>query len=1035
VIEITRLEKAGGPLTKRISLGPDGSLVSDGSACVMASGAAWRVRLAHLGDLAKVIGTMQSNEAISLGTLRADLPDNVEIVTKGQLNGTPRRDVIARSGDYITYRPEQAGVVLFDLDTKGMPESVKQKMTELGGFWSALQAVLPHLGRVARVARASTSAGLFRTDTGEKLRGSDGQHVFIGILDGADAERFLKELHARCWLAGFGWMLVSSSGQLLERSIVDRMVGGPERIVFEGAPVLVEPLAQDEEARRPVVIEGEMLDTIASCPPLSLIEQARLRELRTKETHRLSSEASKAREDFISRRSKQLVESASISMEAARRVIERQCSGILLPDVALVFDEDDLADATVADVLADPDRFVGATLADPLEGLSYGRCKAKVMRRPNGTIYIHSFAHGRSIYELKLDARSCRAAVEKAEKDEVVDVFIRSALLADLTEDQIEDLRNLAANRSGAGKRVLDKRLKGAVVKQASQRAAEERARRAAERVDPRPQVPAPAKDAEWLPQMQLLNDVLGASQEPEPPMRDLDGHFTQVRSRSATSMHTLTTFGANGCDTDETRIPAPEQALLTRIDDMQLAETIERYIEYTNRFEDPVHLGEPFVRHFLRRDDGVLPIVNSVATLPMVLADGTILSGHGLVRERGIVFRVPDELQKLLPNFADCTPTGVAEAMGFLMDGWLYDVATEDYAAKCVLLAFALTVIERLLLPERPAFFITAGQRGGGKTTCVNMISTAVLGHRASAAAWSPSDEERRKALLAHFGEGVPMLTWDNIKRGTAISCPSIERALTTETYTDRVLGISETRTVAAATVMSFTGNNITARGDLSSRRLTSPLAVDRLDPENRSFRHSDPIAWTYANRGRILRAMYIVLLGNPRLRCNEGLPPQTRFKVWYELVGSAVEHAAKMHAEHVKALMMDAHPTCKPGTGRPVDFKALFLEGESDEEQTSGLITVVRVLRQRWPEGCTAKEVANFIKEADQGNTAAIEFAAALDQANDRSRKTAITTTAISWRLKALAGAPVKVDEHILRLDYLPANQAGTFIVRIIS
>jgi hypothetical protein len=350
-------------------------------------------------------------------------------------------------------------------------------------------------------------------------------------------------------------------------------------------------------------------------------------------------------------------------------------------------------------------------------------------------------------------------------------------------------------------------------------------------------------------------------------------------------------------------------------------------------------------------------------------------------------------------------------------------------------LLAAALSVIERLLLPERPAFFITAGQRGGGKTTCANMISTAVLGHRASAAAWSPSDEERRKALLAHFGDGVPLLTWDNIKRGTAISCPSIERALTAETYTDRVLGISETRTVSAATIMFFTGNNVTARGDLSSRQLTSRLAVDRLDPENRSFLHPDPIAWTYEKRGRILRALYTVLLANPRLRWNEGPPPRTRFKVWYELVGSAVEHAAMMHAEHVKALIMDAHPTCKPDTGRPVDFKALFLEGEADEEQTSGLVTVLRVLRQRWPEGCTAKEVANFVQEADQGNAAAIEFAAALDQAGERWKKTAITSTTISWRLKALAGAPVKVDEHILRLDYLPANQAGTFIVKIIS
>ena len=42
--------------------------------------------------------------------------------------------------------------------------------------------------------------------------------------------------------------MVGAAGQLLERSIVDRMVGGPERLVFEGGPMLVPPLQQDRRA-------------------------------------------------------------------------------------------------------------------------------------------------------------------------------------------------------------------------------------------------------------------------------------------------------------------------------------------------------------------------------------------------------------------------------------------------------------------------------------------------------------------------------------------------------------------------------------------------------------------------------------------------------------------------------------------------------------------------------------------------------------------------------------------------------------------
>ena len=77
-----------------------------------------------------------------------------------------------------------------------------------------------------------------------------------------------------------------------------------------------------------------------------------------------------------------------------------------------------------------------------------------------------------------------------------------------------------------------------------------------------------------------------------------------------------------------------------------------------------------PFVHHYhTRPDDDALPIVSAIANLPIVLPDGTLLSGRGLDRQRGIVFRVPSELLAILPKREDCTPAAVAEAMKFLTD------------------------------------------------------------------------------------------------------------------------------------------------------------------------------------------------------------------------------------------------------------------------------------------------------------------------------------------------------------------------------
>src|SRR5258708_13151788 len=90
-----------------------------------------------------------------------------------------------------------------------------------------------------------------------------------------------------------------------------------------------------------------------------------------------------------------------------------------------------------------------------------------------------------------------------------------------------------------------------------------------------------------------------------------------------------------------------------------------------------------------------------------------------------------------------------------------------------------ALTLLERALLPERPAFFVTAGQRGGGKTTLVHMIMVAVLGRRAAAASWSDNAEERKKALFSYLRQSVAALVWDNIAPGATISCPPLETPL----------------------------------------------------------------------------------------------------------------------------------------------------------------------------------------------------------------------------------------------------------------
>jgi hypothetical protein len=484
-------------------------------------------------------------------------------------------------------------------------------------------------------------------------------------------------------------------------------------------------------------------------------------------------------------------------------------------------------------------------------------------------------------------------------------------------------------------------------------------------------------------------------------------------------------------------RLPAPPVPLLAPHDEYSMAHLIERHINVVttdgNGNERSVALDPIFVRHYMMYRDSKLPVVTAIVTSPLVLPDGGLLATPGLDRKRGIILRLQPELVALLPEPAECTPTAVAEAMQLLTDIWLVDVAA-DYAGKCILIAAAISILERAVLSERPAFFVTAGQRGGGKTTVLQMVFLAATGNRAPAAAWSANEEERRKCLFSYLSEGVAAVVWDNILRGSTISCPSIEKSLTTPVYSDRILGQTSTRTVPATTINFFTGNNITPRGDLSSRSLQVRLAVDRPDPENRTFRHPDPIAWTNNHRGNILRALYTIILGNPRLREANPAPAETRFKGWWHLVGSAVEHAASQHAEHcratehVAALIFEGNASCPPNK---ISFRSLFLDGETDEEQSSSLATVLDVLQSKWRYGCQARDIATYAGAADEG---AIEFKAALEQASGKAIKV-VTATTITWRLKALLDAPVRLADTVVALRYLPSDHGGTFIAKALK
>jgi hypothetical protein len=183
--------------------------------------------------------------------------------------------------------------------------------------------------------------------------------------------------------------------------------------------------------------------------------------------------------------------------------------------------------------------------------------------------------------------------------------------------------------------------------------------------------------------------------------MGDFDGGLDLSSNLMDARRHAFTS--AN--EESDISLPAPPEWVIKTMSEGETGELLERHIDFVGGDGRSVHCPTPFVRHYVRRDDEVLPRIVALSALPIVTADGDLLAEDGLNRKRGIVFNIEPSLMMLIPKRKACDTQAIGDALQFLVEDWLADVAT-DVTGKRTLVSLALTIIERSLLDQRPAWF-----------------------------------------------------------------------------------------------------------------------------------------------------------------------------------------------------------------------------------------------------------------------------------------------------------------------------------------
>lgn len=150
--------------------------------------------------------------------------------------------------------------------------------------------------------------------------------------------------------------------------------------------------------------------------------------------------------------------------------------------------------------------------------------------------------------------------------------------------------------------------------------------------------------------------------------------------------------------------------------------------------------------------------------------------------------------------------------------------------------LSAMLTGVVRPTLPLAPAFNITASAPGSGKSYLARTIVPFATPAPSFTMGYPVTAEEASKQMLAALLQGPPVIVFDDMQtdwRPFAV----MNRALTSESITERVLGVSRSATVSTRTLILGTGNNIGPVADMCRRVITIRLYAKTENPATLSY------------------------------------------------------------------------------------------------------------------------------------------------------------------------------------------------------
>jgi hypothetical protein len=225
---VTRTD--GRPVSKIISPDGQGGITKQASANI-SQGTMKRVAI-PFKDFGPFIRSMKNNQGIVHGVPVNHGGDDYQEFDFGLVGQENPPSRLSRSQKYLAYPTDTAFICMFDHDPK--PE---QNPISPEDFIEAICKEVPDFANCPTWHTPSTSSCIYDLN-GKELSGQgSGFHLYFPFSDPTALPSFVAILFRRLWLGGHGYILVTRSGAMLERTIFDAAVFSPERLDFVSGAV------------------------------------------------------------------------------------------------------------------------------------------------------------------------------------------------------------------------------------------------------------------------------------------------------------------------------------------------------------------------------------------------------------------------------------------------------------------------------------------------------------------------------------------------------------------------------------------------------------------------------------------------------------------------------------------------------------------------------------------------------------------------------------------------------------------------------